>query len=77
MILKREDRRLRRTILKQAARISLEYNVILSPRVIGAERWEQMRDFSLYQNVVQEAAGLDIVGGELALEPAGAVFSLD
>jgi len=69
VILSREDRKLRREILRQAARISLEYDVLLSPRVIGAERWEKMRGFSLYQNVQQEAAGLGIVDDKLALEP--------
>lgn len=71
VILSQEDRKLRREILRQAARFSLEYDVLLSPRVIGAERWAEMRGFSLYQNVQQEAAGLDIVGGELTLQPAG------
>ena len=69
VILSQEDRKLRREILRQAARFSLEYDVLLSPRVIGAERWENMRGFSLYQNVQREAAGLGIVGDELALEP--------
>jgi predicted nucleotidyltransferase len=67
VILTREDRKLRREILRQAARFSLKYDVLLSPRVIGAERWEQMRDFSLYQNVQREAASLGIASGELAL----------
>ena len=71
VILSQEDRSLRRAILKQAARISLEYDVLLSPRVIGAERWSQMRGFSLYSNVAREAAGLELVEGELALSPAG------
>ncbi len=69
VILSQEDRELRREILKQAARFSLEYDVLLSPRVIGAERWEKMRGFSLYRNVQREAAGLGIVGDQLALEP--------
>jgi predicted nucleotidyltransferase len=69
VILAKEDRDLRREILKQAARFSLEYDVLLSPRVIGEERWEKMRGFSLYQNVLHEAAGLEIVSGELTLEP--------
>jgi predicted nucleotidyltransferase len=75
VILKQEDRQLRRAILKQAARISLEHDVLISPRVIGAKRWEQMRGFSLYRNVIRDAAGLGIVGGDLTLEPAGAVFN--
>ena len=69
VILAEEDRQLRREILRQAARFSLEYDVLLSPRVIGAERWAQLRGFSLYQNVQREAASLGIVDDELALEP--------
>ena len=76
VILAQEDRQLRRAILKQAARISLEYDVLLSPRVIGAERWEQMRGFALYRNVVHEATGLGIVGGNLTLKSAEAVLSV-
>ncbi|MBC8181134.1 nucleotidyltransferase domain-containing protein [candidate division KSB1 bacterium] len=69
VILSKEDRKLRREILKHAARLSLKYDVLLSPRVIGAERWEKMRGFSLYQNVEQEATGLELVSDELALKP--------
>jgi len=61
IILASEDRPLRREILKQAARLSLKYDVLLSPRVIGVERWEQMQGFSLYQNVQREATRLPIV----------------
>ena len=61
IILERENRRLRREILRQAARLSLKYNLLLSPRVIGAERWEQMQGFSLYRNVLREAASLPMV----------------
>jgi len=67
VIMASEDRELRREILRQAARVSLKYDVILSPRVIGAARWEEMRGFSLYENVQQDAAGIDIVGNELTL----------
>ena len=69
VILSQEDRQLRREILRRAAQFSLAYDVLLSPRVIGAERWETMRGFSLYQNVQRDAAGLNIVEDELALEP--------
>ena len=58
IILREENRQLRREILIQAARLSLKHDVFLSPRVIGAERWEQMRGFSLYQNVQREATSL-------------------
>lgn len=69
VITEQEDRQLRRAIIKQAARISLAYDVLLSPRVIGAQRWEQMRSFSLYRNVIREATGLDIVRDRLTFEP--------
>ncbi|HFD38972.1 MAG TPA: nucleotidyltransferase domain-containing protein [Anaerolineae bacterium] len=61
IILARENRRLRREILRQAARLSLKYDVLLSPRVIGAARWEEMRGFSLYRNVQREAMNLLLV----------------
>jgi predicted nucleotidyltransferase len=70
VILSQEDRELRREILRQAARLSLDHDVLLSPRVIGAERWERMRGFSLYQNVLRDAAGLGIEEGKLTLQPA-------
>lgn len=76
VILSEEDRELRREILKQAARFSLEYDVLLSPRIIGAERWEKMRGFSLYQNVQQEATGLELVSGELTLESGHSILSI-
>jgi len=69
VILSNENRQLRRGILKQAARFSLEFDVLLSPRVMGVERWEEMRGFSFYENFQLEAAGLEIVGGNLVLEP--------
>ena len=70
VILTQEDRELRRKILRQTARFSLKYDLLLSPRVIGAERWKRMRGFSLYQNVLRDAAGLGIKNDKLALQPA-------
>ncbi|RME86709.1 MAG: nucleotidyltransferase domain-containing protein [Anaerolineae bacterium] len=58
VILKEEDRQVRREILRRAARLSLEYDVLLSPRVIGRKRWEELQGFSLYQNVQREAVDL-------------------
>ena len=67
IILDKDNRQLRRTIITKAARISLEYDVLLSPRIIGAERWTEMRGFSLYRNVIKEANSLGIVKGNLQL----------
>lgn len=43
-----------------AARISLEYDVLISPRVIGQHRWQRMMQdqFNLYKNVVKEGIPL-------------------
>jgi predicted nucleotidyltransferase len=68
VILDQDDRELRREILVQAARISLEYDVLLSPRVIGEPRWHQMSGFSIYKNVINEAAGLSLVSDELVID---------
>lgn len=68
VILSREDRKIRREIIRQAARLSLKHDVLLSPRVIGADRWEQMKKFSLYQNVARDAENLGWVSGNLTLE---------
>ncbi len=58
-----EDRHTRGEILRIAAQISLKYDLILSPRVIGKPRWEKMRSFSLYRNIQQEAIPLDALTG--------------
>jgi predicted nucleotidyltransferase len=56
ILVREEDWALRRAINTMAARVSLEYDVLIGPRVIGQERWERMRrqHFSLYHNIVEE-----------------------
>ena len=60
-IVREESWPLREEINTLAAQVSLEYDVLLGPRVIGQERWERMeRDrFSLYQNVITEGIPLE------------------
>ena len=43
-----------------AAQVSLEYDVLIGPRLIGRERWESMkrRRFSLYRNITAEGIPL-------------------
>ena len=43
-----------------AAQVSLEYDVLIGPRVIGQERWERMKQhrFSLYRNIAAEGIPL-------------------
>jgi predicted nucleotidyltransferase len=60
-IVKEESWPLREEINTLAARVSLEYDVLLGPRVIGQERWLRMeRDqFGLYRNVATEGFPLE------------------
>jgi predicted nucleotidyltransferase len=59
-VVREESWTLRGEISTLAARVSLEYDVLIGPRVIGQERWERMeRDsFSLYRNISTEGIPL-------------------
>jgi predicted nucleotidyltransferase len=56
LVVNEENWPLRQEISTLAARVSLEYDVLLDPRIVGRERWERMRErrFGLYQNVAAE-----------------------
>jgi predicted nucleotidyltransferase len=60
IIVKEESWPLRGDISILAADVSLEYDVLIGPRVIGQERWERMKErrFSLYQNIAAEGIPL-------------------
>ena len=60
IIVNEEDWPFRQEISTLAARVSLEYDVLIGPRVIGQERWERMKQhrFGLYQNIVAEGIPL-------------------
>ena len=51
---------LRDAISLIAARTSLEYDVLLGPRVIGLERWQRMQRerATLYENIAREGVTL-------------------
>ena len=59
-VVREESWSLRGGISTLAANVSLEYDVLIGPRVIGLERWEGMeRDgFSLYRNITAEGVPL-------------------
>ena len=63
VIVDSEDWRFQHAISSLAANVSLEYDVLIGPRVIGHERWERMKQdgFSLYQNVMAEGIPLAVV----------------
>jgi predicted nucleotidyltransferase len=56
LVVDSEDWRFSHTISNVAADVSLEYNLLIDPRVIGRERWERMarENLSLYQNIARE-----------------------
>ena len=60
IIVREESWSLRREISTIAADVSLEYDVLIGPRVIGQERWEQMKRhrFGLYRNIVADGIPL-------------------
>jgi predicted nucleotidyltransferase len=60
IVVDREDWRLSHAISDLAADVSLEFNVLIGPRVVGRERWERMkqRSFGLYANVTTEGIPL-------------------
>ena len=60
IVVDRDDWHLSHAISTIAADVSLEYDVLIGPRVIGRERWEHMkqRGFGLYRNIVAEGIPL-------------------
>ncbi len=60
VIVDEDDWQFSHVISTIAARVSLEYDVLIGPRVIGQERWESMkrRRFSLYRNIAAEGIPL-------------------
>jgi predicted nucleotidyltransferase len=63
IIVDQEDWRFSHAISDLAADISLEYDVLIAPRVIGRERWERMTELrsGLYRNIVAEGIPLSPV----------------
>jgi predicted nucleotidyltransferase len=55
-----DDWRFQHAISNVASKVSLEYDVLIGPRVIGHARWERMRQnhFSLYRNIASEGIPL-------------------
>ncbi|MGD9048437.1 MAG: nucleotidyltransferase domain-containing protein [Anaerolineae bacterium] len=60
IIVDQDDWRLSHAISDLSADVSLEYDVLIGPRVIAQKRWERMKEhrFGLYKNVVAEGIPL-------------------
>ncbi len=57
-----EDRSLRHEIIDLASDCSLEYGVLLSPRIISMQRWEAKQGFGFYRNIAQDATPISVGG---------------
>ena len=59
---------LRAQISTLASDVSLEYNVLIGPRVIGQDRWERMKQnrFGLYKNIAAEGIPLPLPASKAA-----------
>jgi predicted nucleotidyltransferase len=55
VIIDRDDRVIRREIIDIASDLSVEYDLLLSPRVIGEQRWKEHRDFMIYRQIITDA----------------------
>ena len=57
-----EDWRFQHAISDVASDLSLEYDVLIGPRVIGEERWARMEqdESSLYRNIAAEGIPLSL-----------------
>lgn len=62
VLVREESWPLRAQISTLAADVSLEYNVLIGPRVIGLERWERMKTAhsGLYNNIAAEGVSLPL-----------------
>ena len=62
IMVKKESWQLRAQISTLAADVSLEYDVLIGPRVIGQERWDRMKQahFGLYKNIATEGIPLPL-----------------
>lgn len=60
-----DDWRFRHAVSDVASDVSLEYDVLIGPRIIGQARWDQMarEGFSLYESIVR--AGVPISSGPI------------
>jgi len=61
VITNQDDRSIRREIIDIASDLSLEYDVLLSPRVIDTQRWKEKQGFSFYRNIARDAIPLPLI----------------
>lgn len=66
VILREEEGALRSQILTTASRISLDYDVLLNPILIGESRYQRQQGFTFYQNAAREAIHLTLKKGRLS-----------
>ena len=69
VIVEQETWEVRDAVSLAASRVSLAEGILVSPKVIGQARWEDMHVFSLRQNVQREGLKLSLEEGQLSLSP--------
>ena len=69
VILREEEIQTRSQILTIASRISLDYDVLLNPVIVGEARYQRQQGFTFYQNAARDAISLTLKAGELAFAP--------
>jgi uncharacterized protein len=60
VIIEDEDRILRREIIDIASELSLEYDILISPRVIGEQNWKSRQEFRLFRNIARDAVAIPL-----------------
>lgn len=69
VILRNEEGPIRNQILTTAARISLDYDVLLNPIIVSEGRYQRQQGFTFYQNAVRDAISLTLKHGRLTVAP--------
>ena len=69
VILREEEVQTRSQILTTASRISLDYDVLLNPVIVGEARYRRQQGFTFYQNAARDAISLTLKRGRLTLAP--------
>jgi uncharacterized protein len=60
VIIEGDDRLLRRGVIDIASELSLEYDILLSPRVIDEQNWKSRQEFRLYRNIARDAVQIPV-----------------
>ena len=69
VIVEQETWDVRDAVSLAASRVSLDEEILVSPKVIGQTRWEEMSGFNLHQNIQREGLRLSFEKDQFHLSP--------